>query len=551
MPKSKANEESVNSVDKIKREINKKRKKAIEIHHSDDVMVEKESTTNTSSTLKVEEGTADICKTENQERENSDYKTKVVVFKLNDDEYAIELFSIKEIIRVPQITRVPNLSMYITGVCNLKGELVNIIDIHKRFNIQQKMHSEMNRVIVMDYNGCSIGIIVDEVLQVLTVDKSSVKLQLGSNKSNKEGCIDGIIMEENGKRLIMMMNMQGIINIDDIETTFTNADKQAGQEVLTFTKEKEDKQQLIIFSIDEVEYAFDISKVKEIIRIPSITKTPNSSGFNEGIILLRNEVIQVINLSKILKVSNSGINKDGSILIIDEGNLAYGVIVDKVLEVKQVSKIVLRRPPEILGDIDVKMVKEFANLDNGKRVVIVLDPYKLIDIEEFGREYQNNHKEEGSDRSTKSALQTEDTRENIVIFKIKNEEYGVSINFVQEINRISKITRLPNVPSFIEGLINLRGDMIPLLNLRRFLGLDNEDRETYSKILVVKLNKTMIGLDIDSASEVLSLSKELFEDYPQVLNSKDNMTYIDGMIKLNEGRRIVLLLNLKGILDFL
>lgn len=550
----KINEKAVNSIDKIKREINKKKQKAIEMHNYDEVIIEKENLCNTNLIVEAEKGTTEDCNLGNQGVDESETqkrisKTEFVVFRLSDEEYAMELLNVKEIIRVPEITKVPSLSMDIAGVCNLRGELVTIIDIHKRFNIPQKELSENSRVIVMEHNSCSIGIIVDKISQVLGVDKSSIKLPLGGSKETKEDCINGIIMEEHGKRLIMIMALQGIVN--GIESVFTSVDKQSSDKASVFTKEKEETQQLIIFNINAEEYAFHISNVKEIIRLQSIVKPPDSADFMEGILSLRNNLIAVVNLSKLLKMNNTEINMDGSIIIIDAGNFSYGVIVDRVSEVARVSKEVLRKPSQIVGDIDIKIVKEFANLDNGKRVVMVLDPYKLIDIEELGRDYQDSQKDVVSNYSKESAMQSEDLTESIVIFKIENEEYGVRINFAQEINRISKITSLPNAPDFIEGLVNLRGDMIPMLNLRRFLGLGNEHRDSYSKLLIVKLKKVKIGIAIDSASEVLKLSKDLFEDYSEILNSKDNRKCIEGVIKLNGGNRIVLVLDLKGILDFL
>lgn len=543
MPRGKVNKEVVSSIDKIKSEINKKKQKAIETHNSDVVIAEKDRQSNINLALADNEIKSSI------KRNETICKTKYVVFMINKEEYAIDIANVKEIIRVPEIRRLPN-STYIEGVCNLRGELVTIVNIHKRYNILQSEYNDNSRVIVLEVNSCTVGIIVDKVLQVLEVDNASKKLVLENTNDTKLGCIDGIIMEEHSKRLIMIMDVQSIININGLGSILTDVDKQELQKK-AFINEDKENEQLIIFSINGVEYAFHISEIREIIRTPKITKAPKVSNYIEGVVSLRDEIIGVVNLSKIINMNSENINNNGSILLIDMGEFTYGVIVDKVSEVKLVSKKDLLKPLQVVGNIDVKIVKEFANMDNGKRVVTVLDSYKLIDLEELKHDFKHNKNDIVSSNSVKSILDSKRITESIVIFKIQNEEYGISINFVEEINMISNITCFPNEKDFIDGLVNLRGDMIPVINLRTFFGMDFQDNDSYCKILIVKINNIKAGIRIDSASEVLSVSRDIFENCPETLHSENNRKYVDGIIKLNDGSRIVLSLNLNEVFDFI
>ncbi|NOV93246.1 chemotaxis protein CheW [Clostridium saccharobutylicum] len=487
---------------------------------------------------------------ENADKRQGD-ETKYVIFVVNNEEYAIELVNVKEIIRIPKIKKVPN-SVYVEGVFNLRGELVTIIDIHKRYNISKSEYKDNSRVIVMEFGGCIVGIIVDKVLQVLAVHKSYIKLICENTDDTKEGYIDGIIMIENGKRLIMIMDAQSIININGLGSILVNAYKKSNEKVSAFIKDIEENEQLIIFSINDVEYAFHISEIKEVIRIPNVVKVPNSSDFIEGIISLRNELIGVVNLAKIINIDSESISKDRSILIVNTGNLIYGVIVDKVSEVKLVSKKDLLKPWQVVGNIDVKIVKEFANMDNGKRVVTILDPYNILNLEEIQWNFKVNEITEiVSNNYNKSTLDLKKIIKSIVIFKIENEEYGISIDFVQEINTINKITSFPNRQNAVEGLINLRGDMIPLINLRTLFGLEIQSKDSYFKTLIVKINNKKVGIRIDSASEVLNLSEDIFQDYFEDLNADNNRRYVEGIIKPNDGKRIILYLNINEILDFI
>ncbi|OAV39717.1 chemotaxis protein CheW [Clostridium saccharobutylicum] len=348
------------------------------------------------------------------------------------------------------------------------------------------------------------------------------------------------------------MDAQSIININGLGSILVNAYKKSNEKVSAFIKDIEENEQLIIFSINDVEYAFHISEIKEVIRIPNVVKVPNSSDFIEGIISLRNELIGVVNLAKIINIDSESISKDRSILIVNTGNLIYGVIVDKVSEVKLVSKKDLLKPWQVVGNIDVKIVKEFANMDNGKRVVTILDPYNILNLEEIQWNFKVNEITEiVSNNYNKSTLDLKKIIKSIVIFKIENEEYGISIDFVQEINTINKITSFPNRQNAVEGLINLRGDMIPLINLRTLFGLEIQSKDSYFKTLIVKINNKKVGIRIDSASEVLNLSEDIFQDYFEDLNADNNRRYVEGIIKPNDGKRIILYLNINEILDFI
>lgn len=133
----------------------------------------------------------------------------------------------------------------------------------------------------------------------------------------------------------------------------------------------------------------------------------------------------------------------------------------------------------------------------------------------------------------------------VVSFKIGNEEFGVDILKVREINRLVQITRLPNTPNFIEGVMNLRGKVIPVINLRKRLGLGEKNYDKDIRIIVVELNDKTVGFIVDSVSEVLRLSKSIIEPPPELISGIDT-EYITGIAKLED--KLLLLLDLEKIL---
>ena len=133
----------------------------------------------------------------------------------------------------------------------------------------------------------------------------------------------------------------------------------------------------------------------------------------------------------------------------------------------------------------------------------------------------------------------------LVSFKIGDEEFGVDILSVQEINRMSQITKVPNTPDFIEGVINLRGRIIPVIDLRVKLGMIRKDHGKNTRIVVVELKGQTIGFIVDEVSEVLRIPKDITEAPPEMVGGV-NSDYITSIGKLED--RLLILLDLEKIL---
>lgn len=126
-----------------------------------------------------------------------------------------------------------------------------------------------------------------------------------------------------------------------------------------------------------------------------------------------------------------------------------------------------------------------------------------------------------------------------VTFTLNNEEYAVDILNVQEINRITEIAKVPNSPDFIEGVVNLRGKVIPVINLRKIFGFEEKDTDDTSRIIIMEIQGITNGLIVDSVSEVLRMPASLIEPPPS-MSSELNSKFIKGIAKI-EGRLIIML----------
>ena len=134
----------------------------------------------------------------------------------------------------------------------------------------------------------------------------------------------------------------------------------------------------------------------------------------------------------------------------------------------------------------------------------------------------------------------------LVSFKIGDEEFGVDILRVQEINRMVEVTRVPNSPECVDGVINLRGKVIPIIDLRRRLGMPRREHNKDTRIVVVELSGKIVGFVVDAVSEVLRIPKNVTEPPPAIVSGID-AEYITAVGKLAD--RLLILLDLEKVLS--
>lgn len=134
----------------------------------------------------------------------------------------------------------------------------------------------------------------------------------------------------------------------------------------------------------------------------------------------------------------------------------------------------------------------------------------------------------------------------LVVFRIGHEEFGVNIDEVREIIRMEKVTQIPNTPGYIKGVINLRGNIIVVIDLAMKLGFPTKETDKDTRIIVIKVEDNTVGMVVDYATEVLRLAGDKIEPAPAIITSKIEADYIEGVGVLDE--RLLTLLDLAKVL---
>jgi purine-binding chemotaxis protein CheW len=133
-----------------------------------------------------------------------------------------------------------------------------------------------------------------------------------------------------------------------------------------------------------------------------------------------------------------------------------------------------------------------------------------------------------------------------VVFDLGSEDYGVPISSVESIIKVQQITKVPHAPSFVEGVTNIRGKVLPVIDLRKRFDIEAKETDKNSRIIITRYGQTEIGLTVDGVSEVLTVPDEAIEAAPRITTTADSV-FITGIAKI--GGRLVILLDLKLILS--
>ncbi|WP_019119139.1 chemotaxis protein CheW [Brevibacillus massiliensis] len=134
----------------------------------------------------------------------------------------------------------------------------------------------------------------------------------------------------------------------------------------------------------------------------------------------------------------------------------------------------------------------------------------------------------------------------VIVFRLRDEEYGVEVSQVNSIEKLEHITRVPRTPKFVKGVINLRGVVTPIIDLRSRFGLEEGDYTESTRIIIVALGELEVGLIVDAANDVIDIPQSAIEPPPEVVGGV-KATYLRGVAKLD--KRLLILLNLDKVLN--
>lgn len=482
-----------------------------------------------------------------------------VTFSVEGELFAAPMAPVQEIIRLPDLARVPLAPACLMGLANLRGRVLPIVNLRQIFGLPNVGHSDATRALVINI-GTPLGFVVDRVASVISVDEDRIESVAAISSSIDTDLLTGVVKNAGGE-MIMILDFGKLIanEFASVAAGAKGSDfggsLEAGSAATDEEEHESDELQLVSFTVDGQEYAAEIAAVQEIVQVPPRTVlVPNTPSHVLGLMTLRERLLPLVSLRAILGLERLNVDETQRIVVLGlAGGQTVGVVADSVDEVLRVPRDQVEPMPNLLsrnGGLDE--VSSVCRLEGGKRLVSVLDTTRMFDgaalksafAEATRLEDNVNHSHA---RSDDDADGIEDD-EQVVVFRLGEEEFGVPIAAVHEIVRVpDKLTHVPKAPGFVEGVINLRGAVLPVIDQRRRLGLPDLERNDRQRIMVYAFNNTRTGFIVDAVTEVLKIPKSAIEGSPRL--SGEQQRILGRIANMESQKRMIMLLDPAALLS--
>jgi len=358
---------------------------------------------------------ADHEKREKKDTHQDDYE-QFVAFKVGAEECALSILGVKEIIRFSDVTPIHQAAEYILGLMYLREKLIPVIDLRvllgqkslddelkeefegrlaclnedaedyekKRIVLDQEFSEDkalkqyMRRIIVISVNNIHVGVLVDSVSQVLNINNNLIEGPPPIITGKRLNGLNGVAKLDKGERIIVLLEVKNLLDNEDFLTIENSTEELSLVEEEVVQAQVDEEMQMVCFKVGEEEYSFDIQSVQEIIRQVDITQVPHTKSYMKGIINLRGSVSPVVSMRERFGICDERDGEQSRIIIIKDEGQSIGLIVDSVTGVVRLSTSLLEDSSKSVSLTKDKFVKSMAKLQEGKRLIGLLDSNKIL-----------------------------------------------------------------------------------------------------------------------------------------------------------------------------
>jgi purine-binding chemotaxis protein CheW len=486
-----------------------------------------------------------------------------VTFQVEREVFAFPMSDVREIIRFPEVTRVPLSPPTLEGMANLRGKVLPIVNLRRTFNFDQIEYNDATRVVIVEQDASLVGFVVDRVASVISVEPEQLESADAIDSTIDAKMMTSIIKNVQGHAMVMVLDARQLNNFDLLKS---GKEKQNSISAASSSEDRSvdldeisDERQFVSFVVANQEYAFPIERVQEIVQVPDdISQVPNAQSHVLGVMTLRSRLLPLVSLRQMFNLPMTELTTDQRLVVISldgedsqRTGATVGIVMDSVNEVLRIpSKIIDDLPPYLARTNNMSEIESVCRLDDGKRIVSVISVDRLFQhavIKKALEAGESNSAETETADDNKTQMNIDDEVQ-LVVFRLAGEEYGVEIDSVQEIIRVPEtITRVPKTDIALEGVVNLRGNVLPAVDLRARFGLEKMERDDRQRIVVFSLGGLRAGFIVDSVLEVMKIGQSTIESVPSL--SEEQSHLMGQVANLEKMNRMVMILDAENLLN--
>ena len=485
-----------------------------------------------------------------------------VTFMVGEEHFGFPMERVREVVRSPGVTPVPLAPPALRGLANLRGQVVPVFAAADLLGLSGDAETDLARVVVIDGHSPT-GFQVDRMAQVLEAGAGEIGTVEGIDSAIDRDLLAGVVQERDGEGMVFLLDPGAVLTKgsggwgdDTGGTAGAGSAVQGAAARAEGSGQAEPETQLVGVRLEDQEYALPVEHVEEIVRAPAnISEVPRSEAHVLGLMQLRERPLPLVGLRELLGLPPKTPTPEDRVVVVGLGGEGHhatvGLVVDGVREVLRLPESHLEPvPPFLATEGGIEELEALVRLHEGRRLVSVLSVDRLFELEGL-REAMAAQQEadagsaaeggSGMDGPGEAAGDVGAEEVQMVVFRLARDEFAARIENVREITRLpDNLTRVPHAPDFIEGVINLRGRVLPVINLRRRFGLTEAERDSRQRIVVLRINGEDMGLLVDSVSEVLKVPAREVQPTPRLTEFQKRL--LGEMVKLSEQKRLILIL---------
>lgn len=447
-------------------------------------------------------------------------QAKYVTFNVDRELFGVHIATVQQIISPEQITSVPRTPSFFMGMLNLRGETISAIDLRRRFQLPPIEPNDDQRILIVDYFNTRLGILVDAMGSVVNVNLGNVRPPPPLiDESTMKYLIGSIQLEQN--RSLLLLDQERLINPREFEVAEVKvkADNSTSSSMELITTEPE--LVLVGFRVKAEYYVLEVEAVEEIIKLPPVTYVPQVANVIKGVFHLRDQVIPLIQIHERLGLGTFDFKEGDPVLVVSLFGVKIGMHIGEITGVMRRKKSSIEPlPKNIHGHLADHLKGIIQDTINGKHVLhMVLLLERLFNEEELDR-LSLFHESMAAEIS-----HNDDDLEEILYllrFKIAEEVYAIRLLQINQITGLIPILSIPKAPDFVKGVINVRGEIITVIDLPRMFNSTKQLNKIHAKIIIVDVNNRKVGVLVEEVMGIRYLSNRIFELPDDWGNQEDN-----------------------------
>lgn len=482
--------------------------------------------------------------------EHGDLPRQFITFEVDGALYGLPMAEVQEIIRMPHLVEVPHSPPALRGITNLRGGILPVTSLRRRFGVEEHPADEATRVVIVQEATSAIGFVVDRMGRVMTAEPEEIEPAPELAEGAGQGLLRGVVKRSDG--MVLLLDVVRLSQFGGKQREM-EADRavHAGGAIGAEEAGAQEDIQLVSFLSAGAEYAIPIADVQEIVQLPAdVVRVPCAGAHVLGLMTLRERLLPLVSLRALFGEVGVEPPATARVLVIavpGQPRLSLGLVMDSVKEVLRVPRAVVDPLPPLLAT-GAGHLETICRLERGQRLVSILSVARMFEasLMRSAVEAAEAGQEDGTmDRRRENPSEEEDQ---FVVFRLAGEEYGIPIEEVQEILRLpDELTRVPQTPDFIEGVVNLRGAVLPVVDQRRRFALAQAERNDRQRIMVLGIGAMRTGFIVDQVVEVLKIPHSAIEPAPVLSERQTGL--IPRVANLPAAKRMVLILEATRLLD--